>query len=279
MGDREAGCSSAAHRRQSPQPPSRSQPSAPAGPGPPARRPLTSLHSRLRAARRCSDLRAGPRPWLRGGESRDPGGGGEGGGCPGPGPGVGSRSGAFSLFRCLKLAPAERCGHVTSVANQRRLCVRVRPGRRRQAGLRARRAGEAGASAAAAAAAGPAGEAAPPGWRGGRVVCLGGQAGRTDRQRVRPVRRAERRADRVAGSRGGGWGRRLVGGGRRRAPRRGAPGDSGDPRPPRALPRPAPWFLAGGGGDCPPSTSRAASVLDPRSSPKRATTASLWFPP
>lgn len=79
MGGREAGCNSAAHCRQSPQPPGRSQLSAPAGPGPPARRPLTSLHRRLRAARRCSDLRAGPRPRLRGGESRDPGGGGEGG--------------------------------------------------------------------------------------------------------------------------------------------------------------------------------------------------------
>ncbi|CAK7299261.1 hypothetical protein VULLAG_LOCUS7444 [Vulpes lagopus] len=35
------------------------------------------------------------------------------GGVPGRGPGVGSGTGAFSLFRCLKLAPAERCGHVT----------------------------------------------------------------------------------------------------------------------------------------------------------------------
>lgn len=36
-----------------------------------------------------------------------PGDPGRGGG-PGPGPGVGSGTGAFSLFRCLKLAPAER---------------------------------------------------------------------------------------------------------------------------------------------------------------------------
>lgn len=34
-------------------------------------------------------------------------------GVPGRGPGVGSDGRAFSLFRCLKLAPAERCGHVT----------------------------------------------------------------------------------------------------------------------------------------------------------------------
>lgn len=84
------------------------------------------------------------------------------------------------MFRCLKLAPAERCGHVTSVTNQRLLCIRVRPGRRRRAGLRAGRAGEAGVSAAAAAA-GRAGEAAPRGRRGGRADRLLPRAGRADR--------------------------------------------------------------------------------------------------
>lgn len=54
--------------------------------------------------------RPGPRRCGRGGESRGiPGGEGSRAG----GPEVGSGTGAFSLFRCLKLAPAERCGHVT----------------------------------------------------------------------------------------------------------------------------------------------------------------------
>lgn len=54
--------------------------------------------------------RPGPRRCGRGGESRGiPG----GEGSRARRPGVGSGTGAFSLFRCLKLAPAERCGHVT----------------------------------------------------------------------------------------------------------------------------------------------------------------------
>lgn len=115
-------------------------PPPPAGAGPPRRLaagppglPPAAAHlsapsalgsRRLRAAPTC---RPGRVPGLRGGESRDPAAGG--GCCPGPGPGVGSRSGAFSLFRCLKLAPAERCGHVTGVANRRRPCFRDPPSR------------------------------------------------------------------------------------------------------------------------------------------------------
>lgn len=54
--------------------------------------------------------RPGPRRCGRGGESRGiPG----GEGSRARRPGVGSGTGVFSLFRCLKLAPAERCGHVT----------------------------------------------------------------------------------------------------------------------------------------------------------------------
>lgn len=144
---------------------------------------------RLGAAPTCGPDRD---PGCGAGNPGIPAGEGRGGGCPRPGPGVGSRSGAFSLFRCLKLAPAERCGHVTSVTNQRRLCIRVRPGRRRRAGLRAGRAGEAGVSVAAAA--GRAGEAAPRGRRGGRVDRLPRWAGRADRSAAGEAGEASRAA-------------------------------------------------------------------------------------
>ena len=168
---REAGCSSAAHRRQP-----RPEPALRVLPAPASRTPPTHLactagragSGRLRAAPTC-------------GPGRDPGcGAGNpgipgrvGGGGPGPGPGVGSRSEAFSLFRCLKLAPAERCGHVTGVANQRRPCLCVRPGRRRRAGLAGpawllrragrRREGQVRQPYRAVEADGAAGEAAQPG--------------------------------------------------------------------------------------------------------------------
>lgn len=76
--------------------------------------------------------RPGPRRCGRGGESRGiPGGEGSRAG----GPGVGSGTGAFSLFRCLKLAPAERCGHVTERRQSAAALVsafRARTSRRRR---------------------------------------------------------------------------------------------------------------------------------------------------
>lgn len=92
--------------------------------------PLTSLHRQLRAPGGSALLPPAGRAASPGCGVGNPGIPPRGGGCcPGPGPGVGSRSGAFSLFRCLKLAPAERCGHVTGVANRRRPCFRDPPRR------------------------------------------------------------------------------------------------------------------------------------------------------
>ncbi|KAI5126026.1 Microtubule-Actin Cross-Linking Factor 1, Isoforms 1/2/3/5 [Manis pentadactyla] len=136
--------------------------------------PPTLLTSRLQPPQGSGSwggLRAGSEPGSRAGTRARPAGSpamregwgipGDPGreGVPGRGPGVGSDGRAFSLFRCLKLAPAERCGHVTERRQSARpLSPRSRPsaaaagrsggrgaaGRRRQGPRRPRRAGTAG---------------------------------------------------------------------------------------------------------------------------------------
>ncbi|XP_035304969.1 RAD9, HUS1, RAD1-interacting nuclear orphan protein 1 isoform X3 [Cricetulus griseus] len=86
------------------------------GPGPSS---CTALTSHAAAAPRGAG--AGP----GGGSRRD-----VRGGTPGPG-GAEARPGGwvpqrrFQLFRCLKLAPAERCGHVTERRQSAPACLRV----------------------------------------------------------------------------------------------------------------------------------------------------------
>lgn len=146
--------------RRSPSPPRAPQPRQSrlrALPWPGPARPGTSFLHRTHLTRHGCSRRGRGRPGRRVPEGRP--GWEPGAGCGGsPGRGwVPQRR--FQLFRCLKLAPAERCGHVTERRQSAPACLRVpapnarrpeerrpRPGGRvrRSPGLEGRREGRAG---------------------------------------------------------------------------------------------------------------------------------------
>lgn len=127
-------------------------------PSPGPARPGTSFPHRTHLTRHGCSRRGRGRPGRRVPEGRP--GWEPGAGCRGGNPGRGwVPQRRFQLFRCLKLAPAERCGHVTERRQSAPACLRVpapnaqrpeerrpRPGGRvrRSPGLEGRREGRAG---------------------------------------------------------------------------------------------------------------------------------------
>lgn len=174
-------------------------------PSPGPARPGTSFLHRTHLTRHGCSTRGRGRPGPRVPEGRpgwEPGAGwGWVGGSPGRG-WVPQRR--FQLFRCLKLAPAERCGHVTERRQSAPACLRVpapnarrpeerrpRPGGRvrRPPGLEGRREGRGDARAAASRRLRPGSPREPPwstsfrgsarhsaGWRPTRPALVSGPA-------------------------------------------------------------------------------------------------------